>query len=349
MSAMSDVQSPGDQEGRGQSTRRPRGRQTRGTAALGFLEAYALVIFIAIFIAFFSILPETAQIFPTVANFQAIAGNQAVIAIVALAALVPLIANQFDLSVGATAGLSAVYSADLMASGDSVALAVVVGIAIGALVGLINGVLVTRAGVNAVIVTLGTSTIIGGLIAMKTNGETIVNVPNGVIEFGTANTLGIPRPALVLLAIAVLVYYVLEFTPLGRYLYALGSNDAAARLVGLPTRTTLASSFVIAGVLSGSAGVLQVARSGGADPRVSTTFTLAALAAAFLSAAAIRPGRFNVGGVIVAVAFLAVLNGGLNLAGAQPYVNDYVNGAALIVGVGLAAYLGRRRRGTSTA
>ena len=126
----------------------------------------------------------------------------------------------------------------------------------------------------------------------------------------------------------------------------MGSNDVAARLVGLPTRLTLTASFVIAGVLAGAGGVLQVARSGGADPRVSTNFTLAALAAAFLSAAAIRPGKFNVGGVLVAVAFLAVLNGGLNLAGAQPYVNDYVNGIALIVGVGLAAYLGRRRRGS---
>jgi ribose transport system permease protein len=315
-------------------------------SAAGLLEAYALVIMIAVFIVFFSLLPETSESFPTVANFQAISGNQAVIAIVSLAALVPLIASQFDLSVGATAGLAAVFSADLMASGTPVIVAVLVGIAIGAAIGLVNGLLVTRARVNAVIVTLGTSTIIGGVIAMKTNGEVIVNVPSGVIDFGTANTLGVPRPVLVLIGIAVLVYYVLEHTPLGRYLYAMGSNESAARLVGLPTRGTLTASFVIAGALAGAAGVLQVARSGGADPRVSTTFTLAALAAAFLSAAAIRPGRFNVGGVLVAVAFLAVLNGGLNLAGAQPYVNDYVNGAALIVGVGLAAYLGRRRRGS---
>jgi ribose transport system permease protein len=324
---------------------RPPDHDRRGPRASGLLEAYALVIMIAGFIVFFSLLPETAETFPTLANFQAISGNQAVIAIVSLAALVPLIANQFDLSVGATAGLSAVFSADLMAGGSPVILAVLVGIGIGSAIGLANGLLVTRARVNAVIVTLGTSTILGGVIAMKTNGETIVNVPAGVIDFGTANTFGVPRPVLVLVAVALIVYYMLEHTPLGRYLYAMGSNQSAARLVGLPTRATLTASFVIAGALAGAAGVLQVARSGGADPRVSTTFTLAALAAAFLSAAAIRPGRFNVGGVLVAVAFLAVLNGGLNLAGAQPYINDYVNGAALIVGVGLAAYLGRRRRG----
>jgi ribose transport system permease protein len=326
-------------------TRRDR---RRSSTALRVLEAYALVFCIGVFILVFSVLPATSASFPTIANFQAIAGNQAVGAIVALAALIPLITNQFDLSVGATAGLSSVYTASLMASGTSPLVAALVGIAIGGAIGLINGLIVTRGGVNAVIVTLGTSTVVGGVISLKTNGQAIVSVPDSVISFGTGNALGIPNPVLVLLVIAGLVYYMLEHTPLGRYLYALGSNEAAARLVGLPTRRTAAASFVLAGLLAGGAGVLEVARSGGADPSVSTNFTLQALTAAFLSAAAIRPGRFNVGGVIVAVAFLAVLNGGLNLAGAQSYVNDFVNGTALVVGVGLAAYLGRRRRGNSS-
>jgi ribose transport system permease protein len=88
-----------------------------------------------------------------------------------------------------------------------------------------------------------------------------------------------------------------------------------------------------------------VARAGGADPAVGDGFTLPALAAAFLSAAAVKPGRYNVGGALVAIFFLAVLNNGLNLAGAQPYVASYVNGVALVAGVGLAAYLQRRRSG----
>ena len=98
-------------------------------------------------------------------------------------------------------------------------------------------------------------------------------------------------------------------------------------------------------MLAGGAGALQVARAGGADPRVGEQFTLPALAAAFLSAAAIQPGRYNVWGTIVAIFFLAALNAGLNLAGSQDYVTNFVNGAALIIGVGLAAYLGRRRKG----
>lgn len=307
------------------------------------IEAYTLALLVLGFIVFFSVLPSTSETFPTVANFQAILGNHAVAGIVTLAALIPLIARQFDLSVGAAAGLSGIYAGDAMAHGTPIVVAVLIGIGIGALVGTINATLVTRFGLNDVVATLGTSTLIAGLITMKTGGQSIIEVPNSVVNFGTSNTLGIPRPALVLLGVAVLVYYVLNYTPLGRYLYAIGSNTEASRLVGLPTRFTLAWSFIAAGTLAGAAGVLQVARAGGADPRVGQSLTLAALAAAFLSAASVRPGQYNVVGAMIAVFFLAVLNAGLNLAGAEPYVADYVNGSALILGVALAVFLGRRR------
>jgi ribose transport system permease protein len=146
-----------------------------------------------------------------------------------------------------------------------------------------------------------------------------------------------------LAVVAALVYYLLEHTPYGRYLYALGSNRSAARLTGIRIKMVVGTTFVIAGALCGAAGVLQVARAGGANPRLAEAILLPALAAAFLSAAAIRPGRYNVGGVLVSVYFLAVLNNGLNLAGAPEYVSNFVNGGALIVGVGVAARLGGRR------
>jgi ribose transport system permease protein len=130
-------------------------------------------------------------------------------------------------------------------------------------------------------------------------------------------------------------------------LYALGSNPTAARLAGLRTRLLLASTFICGGLLAAAAGFVQVARAAGADPRVGESFTLPALAAAFLSAAAIKPGRYNVWGTIVALLFLATINSGLNLAGVPPYVNNYVNGAALVIGVGISGFLGRRRAGVS--
>jgi ribose transport system permease protein len=310
------------------------------------LEAYAMVGLLVVVALFFSFYSKTADVFPTSANAAQIVGGQAVVAIIALAALIPLICNEWDLSVGATAGMSSIFAAAAMSHGAPVILAILLGIGLGALVGVVNALIITRAGVSAVITTLGMATIIEGVVNQKSKGLAIVaNIPSSVVSFGSQNWLGIPRTAYALALAAVLVYYALTHTPVGRQLYALGANQEGARLVGLRTKMLLGSTFVAAGALAGAAGVLQVARAGGADPRIGPSLTLPALAAAFLSAAAIKPGRFNVAGTLVAIFFLATLNNGLNLAGAASYVSSYINGAALILGVGLAAFLGRKRTG----
>lgn len=309
-----------------------------------YLEAYAFLGLLVLAFAFFSLWGETAAVFPTTANLQILFGSSTVVAIAALGSLVPLVCNEWDLSVGASAGLSSVFAAVVLTNGTSPVLAIALGIGIGLAVGIVNAILVTRLNVNAVITTLGISIIIAGIITLKTGGVTVAGaIPTGVTDFGTLTWFGIPRSVVALAVVALVVYYLLEHTPYGRYLYALGSNRSAARLTGIRIKLVIGTTFLIAGGLCGAAGVLQVARSGGANPHLADSILLPALAAAFLSAAAIRPGRYNVGGVLVAVYFLAVLNNGLNLAGAPEYVSSFVNGGALIVGVGVAARLGDRR------
>jgi ribose transport system permease protein len=311
---------------------------------VGVAEAYALVGLIAAMALFFSLYGPTADLFPTSSNIKLMVAQQAVIAVVALAALIPLVGGEWDLSVGANAGLTSVFVASALSSGWPVPLAIGLGLAIGLAVGVFNAAVVTSLRVEAVIPTLGTATILFGIVTAKTGGLAIVsNIPTSVTDFGSGAWVGVPRTVVAMLVIALLVYYLLEYTPLGRYLYAVGSNRSAAALVGISLRKVLFSSFVIAGFLAGMAGALQVARSGGGNPSVGESFTLPALAAAFLSAASIKPGRYNVWGTLVAIFFLAVLNNGLNLAGAPNYVSNYVNGTALIVGIGLSAVLGRRR------
>jgi ribose transport system permease protein len=323
----------------------PRQQGPPGASLLArFGEAWALLGVTLALVVGFSLLPSTADVFPTAANFQAIVGSQAVLAIVALAALVPLVCEEYDLSVGATLSLGSVVCAEVMSSGGGLAVAALAGIGAGVVVGFVNGALVVGARVNAVIVTLGTSIAIVGVVNGITKGQTITDgVSRSLIDFGSGLWLGIPRIVFAVVLVALLVHFVLVYTAFGRHLYMLGSNRTAARLAGLRERRLLIGAFVVAGALSGLAGVLQVGRSGGADPSVGDTFTLLALAASFLSAAAIRPGRYNVAGTLTAIAFLAVLNGGLNLAGTAPWITDVVNGAALVAGVGLAAFLGRRR------
>jgi len=327
-------------------SRRPeRTGRRRGFAR--FLEAYALLILLVAMVIFFSAWPETSAIFPTAANLRILVASQAVLGVVALGALIPLICGEFDLSVGAVAALSAVLVAGTLSSGSSVLTGIMVAVGAGAVVGVANGLIVTRLHVNAVVCTLGMSTVVVGYIRQDTGGlAPPSDIPVSLTEFGTGTIAGIPTIFLLLLVVAGVTYFVLEHTPLGRRIYALGSSPTAAELVGLRTRRLRFTVLFAGAVLCGIAGLLYVARAGGADPKLSGTFTLPALAAAFLSAASVRPGRYNVWGVIIAIYFLAVLNNGLNLAGAQTYVSDYLNGGALILGVALASIMRRRNQRT---
>lgn len=324
---------------------KPKERAKRSGRISAFIEAYTLVFLLIAIILFFTFYSRTAATFGTFGNLQAVIGNQSVIAVVTLAALVPIASDEWDLSVGANAGLCSIFVAKAMSVGAPIPLAILLGIGVGFLVGLFNGIVVTRFGVNGIITTLGTATILNGVAQMMTGGVSLLaNIPQSVVGFGSATWIGVPRIGWVLLLITLAVYYLLNHTPFGRYLYAIAANREAAALVGLRTKRLVTWAFICAGILAGVAGALWVARAGGASPRVGDQFLIPALSAAFLSAAVIKPGIFNVWGAIVAVFFLAVIGAGLNLAGTQQYVTNYVNGAFLIIGVGLAAYLGRRRR-----
>lgn len=309
-----------------------------------FLEAYALLVLLVAIALFFCFWSETSSTFPTVANLRILVASQAVIGVISLGALLPLLCQEFDLSIGSIAGLSAIMVAQYVSDSGNVLGAVGLALLIGLVIGGANALIVTRLHVNGVITTLGMSTILTGIILQQTGGlAPASDIPQSMTEFGTGLIAGVPAIFITLLVIAALTYFVLCHTSLGRQIYAVGSNVEAAKLVGLRTDVLRAATFVAAGLLCAVGGLLYVSRAGGASPNVGATFLLPAFAAAFLSAAAVRPGRFNVWGLIIAVYFLAVLNNGLNLAGVSPYVNDWVNGGALIIGVALATVLHRRR------
>jgi ribose transport system permease protein len=320
-------------------------RVSRRQGLVGRAEAYALLVLALVAAVFFSVLPATSATFPTVANFQAITGSQGVLLVAALAVMFPLICEQFDLSVGAVISLSAVVAAELMKTGFPSVTAAVLGVASGGAIGLINGLLVTRAKVISVVVTLGMSTILTGLLQVITAGKPVgENVPAWLLNLGSESIASIPQIIIAALAVALVVYYVLAHTPFGRQLYLYGANSDAARLVGLRTDRLVVLGFTVGGLAGGMGGLLMLGQAGSASPNGGDSYLLAAWAAAFLGAAAIQPGRFNVWGLVTAIAFLAILNGGLNLAGANPYMANFVDGVALIGGVAFTAYL-RLRRG----
>jgi ribose transport system permease protein len=307
-------------------------------------EAYALLALTIALILIFSVLPASSETFPTSANIRVLLGDLSIAMLVALAVLVPVVTRVFDFTPGATAGLAAIFAASVVSSSGSIPLAIAVAVLTGAIVGVINGVLVSVAKINSVIATLGMTILIQSVVEWKTEGNAIVEgIPAGVTDFGASNVLGVPKVFVVALIGAVAVHYVLRHTAFGRELYAVGANQSAARLVGLGVDRLTLLTFVIGGVLAGVAGALLLARSGAGNPTIGPGFTLPAYAAVFLGVSSIKPGRWNVGGVLVAIAFLGVLNSGLNLAGAEGYLTSLANGLALLIGVGIANLLARRR------
>lgn len=309
------------------------------------IERFGLVFAFGAVLIYFSLNPASSDTFPTMSNLRTIIGNQAVLAIVALASIVPLIAGKFDLSVGAVLGLSSIATAAAMSRFDApVVVAVIVGIGLGALIGMINGLLVAKAGVNAFITTLGVATVINGLIQWYTGGLSIISgIPKSFTVMGTGLWLGVPRTAFILAVVALAVWYVLEHTPFGRYVASVGSNASAAQLVGLNVDRLVVMSFVCSGALAGVAGVLQVARASGGSPQIGPTFLLPALSAAFLGATVFKPGRFNVAGTVLAVFFVASSVSGMVLSGIKPWIEQTFQGVALVFAVAVSTVVARRR------
>jgi ribose transport system permease protein len=221
---------------------------------------------------------------------------------------------------------------------------VVAGVLIGGCVGGINGLLVTALRVDPFIITLGTASAILGFIDWYTKDQSIVTgIPDGIKNFGRDNFLGVPDIVWVLAIVAIVVYYLLEHTPYGRNLHAIGSNRAAARLVGIRVERSIATAFVINGLFAGLAGVLMLARAGSMTPTIPPTLALTALAGAFLGAASFKVGRLNVPGTIVALLFLAVNITGLQYAGVDNWINELFTGLSLIFAIAFAAVLSKER------
>lgn len=316
-----------------------------GTAAA---ERFGLPVLFVLLIVIFSVqLPDT---FATAANWRAIATSQSVLAVAAMALMLPLITGRFDISTGGIIGLCSIVTAAAMANFDlplvaAIALALLTGLAIGAF----NGLLVAYLGVNSIIATLGVSIILAGVVQAYTKGTPISSgLSPSLTELSASTLAGIPVLFLVMLAIGVVTSVVLNQTTLGRSMVATGANETSARLNGMPVRRIVLTSFALAGLLAGAAGVLQVAAQGNGNPQVGgIAFILPALAAVFLGATTLRPGTYNVAGTVLGLFFIGVAVSGLAIMGVQPWVTDVFNGAAVVIAVTLSAQFRRRRTGTS--
>lgn len=315
----------------------------RGSLAQ-IVSVWHLLILLVLLVALFAILkPDT---FLTAFTFRSMANSRSINALVALAVMIPLAANQFDLSAASVLGLAQVLANGLQTQQHLPwPLVCLLILAMGAFVGLVNGLLVTRVRINSFIATLGTGTVLLGLNQWYTGGRQIVGrLDPGFLQLSAiVPGLGVPAPLLYVLAIGAVLWLVFDYLPIGRYIYVIGDNPRAAVLSGIPADRYVVLAFVASGMLAAFAGIVLQAQLQVGQSTVGQELMLPAFTGALLGATAIRPGRPNVWGTVLAVAVLAVAVAGLSQLGAPFFVEPLFNGSMLILAVGLAMLTQRRR------
>ncbi len=309
----------------------------------GFDKYSGLYVWALLVIIFAIWIPD---LFLNLDNFKTILSFQAISTIVALGLIIPVAAGAFDLTIAGTLTVSAVFTAWALLNHKGVVFAAVGALLIGVLIGLANAMVVVKFKVDSFIGTLGMSSILAAVAYMISGGGQLVLPEAGYypfLDFARQQWFGISASVYYAAALAVVIWWVLEYTPGGRYLYAVGGNPVAARLAGVKVARITTLSFIASAVVCSFAGIVYLSQNANGAPDSGTNYLLPAFSAVFLGATQIRPGRVNVLGTIIAILLLATGVTGLQLGGAPTYVTQLFNGVALIVAMALAARTARRR------
>jgi len=310
--------------------------RSRFADALSFRRISAIYVFIVLFILFSLWVPDT---FLTLATWRTMLDNESVTALLAIALVIPLAAGCPNLAIGSELGLGAILVAWFLAKrGIPIVPSIALVLIAGALIGVVNGLLVARAKIDSFIATLGVSSVLAAMISWIAQSQQILNLGSSFQSIGTGELFGITYPVYIVLVVAIIAFYVLERTPVGRRVYATGGNLEAARLAGVRTQAVIIGTFIACGAIAVMAGVLESSKLAVGDPTIGPTYLLPAFAAVFLGSTQFHGGRYNVAGTVVSVYVLATGVKGLQLAGAPVWLPELFNGLALLIAVGMTRY-----------
>ncbi|MDA8267082.1 MAG: ABC transporter permease [Actinomycetota bacterium] len=308
----------------------------RRSINLGFDRFSGLYLW-ALFILVFSI--WTPSLFLTSATLHSVASQEAIAAMLGIAVLIPLVAGAYDLSVGSVINLSTVMVVILQTQNHwNMWMAMLVAVGVSIVVGAFNGFVVVKLRVNSFIATLGMATVVTAVQEIVSGqNQPLPPVSHAWNALTQTKVLGFQIVVVYLLVLAIIAWWVLEHTPVGRYLYAVGGNVEAARLSGVDVDRWTWLSMIASGTIAGIAGVFYASLTG-----PSLTFggslLLPAFAAAFLGSTQLKPGRFNVWGSMIAIYVLATGVKGLQLITGVQWLNDMFNGVALVGAVAFAVW-----------
>ncbi len=315
------------------TTKKADGQSTKRVRGIRDPERFALLgVWVVLIIFFVIAVPNT---FPTTANLSNMLGSQAVLLILTLGLIIPLRAGDYDLSVASVFSLSAVTVASLNVNlGVPVGWAALIAVVMGFGVGALNGWIVTKFNIDPFIVTLGVGTVVLGLAYPVSNSRTISGVDPTLSDIMlTKPFLGIPLDFYYAVVLCAIVAYVFSKTAFGQRLLFIGQNSSVARLNGVPVSRLRRFALICSATIAAVAGVVYVGTTGSADAGSGAGFLLPAFAAAFLGSTTLSVGRFNPWGTLIAVYFLVTGITGLQLMGAQQYVQQLFYGGALVIAV----------------
>lgn len=282
--------------------------------------------------------------FMRVDNLLDIALQSSITAVLAIGMTLVIITAGIDLSVGSVLALSAYLTADLMARGVAIPLAILAGLACGLLAGALNGLLITKGQLPPFIVTLGTMSLLRGLVLIYSQGAPVYGVPPEFKAIIAGRFLGVPMPVLIAAVIAILAWLTLQYTPFGQQVIAIGGNEEAARLSGINVQRRLISVYMISGLLAGVAAMILTARLGAAEPISGTGYELNAIAAAVMGGASLAGGQGSILGTVIGALIMGSLQNGLTLNNVPAFYQQVAVGAVIIVAVFVDQW---RRRKTS--
>lgn len=310
-------------------------------AALGIFARYATILGLVLMILVFSVLSPRA--FPTLNNFTNVLNQASLAMIIAGGLTMAVIVGELDLSIGYAASLHGVLVTGLIVQNKlPIPVALVVVLLLGALIGLVNGLIVTKLKVNSVIATLGVGTILVGLAFAYSAGAPIVaGVPEAFLQISLGRWLfGIPNNIIIMAVVLGGLWVLVERTAIGQEIQAVGGNPAAARLAGINVDRIKTLGFVISGMCAALTGALLASRLGSGTTSAADSYLLTAFAAVFLGSATLRDGEFHVFGTFIGALIIVFGFNGLNIFGAPTFSQYVFQGAILIVAVGLSS-LGR--------
>jgi len=310
-------------------------------ASLSIFARYATILGLVAMIVVFSFL--SPQAFPTFNNFVNVLNQASLAMIIAGGLTLAVVVGELDLSIGYAASLHGVLVTGLIVHDKlPIGLAIAIVLALGALVGVVNGLIVTKLRVNSVIATLGVGTIIVGLAFAYSSGVPIVaGVPEGFLQLALGRWLfGIPNPIIVMALVMAALWALVERTAIGQEIQAVGGNPTAARLAGIGVDRIKILGFVISGACAALTGTLLASRLGSGTTSAADSYLLTAFAAVFLGSATLRDGEFHVLGTFIGTLIIVFGFNGLNIFGAPTFSQYVFQGAILIVAVALSS-LGR--------